>query len=179
MEVIRRRLPRHGQHGQSLVEFALVMPIIFLLIVAVFDMGRAVFAYTTLANAARQGARVAAVNQLYPAESITLCNESMPVEDPFPDGIPTWSARACTASAATSLGIHPGGVTVRYSTPSGSSLACPVGPSPSTTTPFHVGCIASITVTYHWTAITPVIGNLMGDIAMSATSQMPVERVFP
>jgi hypothetical protein len=49
--------------GQALVEFALVIPIFLLLSVALFDMGRAVFAYNTLTNAAREGARMAIVNQ--------------------------------------------------------------------------------------------------------------------
>ena len=49
--------------GQALVEFALVIPLFLLLMVALFDMGRAVFAYNTLTNAAREGARMAIVNQ--------------------------------------------------------------------------------------------------------------------
>ena len=58
--------PFHGkqaQRGQALVEFALVIPIFLLLLVAIFDLGRAVFAYNTLTNAAREGARLAIVNQ--------------------------------------------------------------------------------------------------------------------
>ena len=49
MSRIRRRLER----GQALVEFALVIPIFLLMLVALFDLGRAVFAYNTLTNAAR------------------------------------------------------------------------------------------------------------------------------
>jgi Flp pilus assembly protein TadG len=45
------------------VEFALVLPIFLLLVVSLFDLGRAVFAYNTLTNAAREGARLAIVNQ--------------------------------------------------------------------------------------------------------------------
>ena len=50
-----------------MVEFALVIPIFLLLLVAIFDLGRAVFAYNTLTNAAREGARLAAVNQYQPS----------------------------------------------------------------------------------------------------------------
>ena len=53
--------------GQALVEFALIIPLFLLLLVAVFDMGRAVFAYNTLTNAAREGARIAIVNQYEPS----------------------------------------------------------------------------------------------------------------
>jgi Flp pilus assembly protein TadG len=173
---------RRAQRGQGLAEFALVFPIIVLLLVGVFDIGRAVYAYTSIANAARQGARVAAVNQLYPSASDTTCNESMPVEDIAPDATPTWSARACAAAAATSLGLVPTNVAVSYAAPSGTSLACPAGPAPalpSANTPFHVGCIVSVTVTYTWSPITPIVSNFMGSIAMTSTSQMPLERVFP
>ncbi len=165
--------------GQGLVEFALVFPVIVLLLVAVFDIGRAVYAYNSVTNAARQGARVAAVNQLYPADSVTVCNESMPVEDTAVGTTPTWSARACAASAAVSLGVQPSQVALGYAPPAGVTLDCPAGPAPSAATPFHVGCIVSVTVTYRWSAITPIIGGLMGPITMSSTAQMPVERVFP
>ena len=40
-----------------------MIPLFLLLMVALFDMGRAVFAYNTLTNAAREGARMAIVNQ--------------------------------------------------------------------------------------------------------------------
>lgn len=173
------RSRRGAQRGQGLAEFALVFPIVVLLLVAAADIGRAVYAYTSIANAARQGARVAAVNQLYPDGSDTTCAENMPVEDISVGGTPTWSTRACAASAATSLGLSPSSVVVSYAAPSGSSLACPAGPAPSAATPFHVGCIASVTVSYTWAPITPIISSFMGPITMTSTSQMPVERVFP
>jgi Flp pilus assembly protein TadG len=45
------------------VEFALVLPVFVLTLVSLFDLGRGVFAYNTLTNAAREGARLAIVNQ--------------------------------------------------------------------------------------------------------------------
>ncbi len=45
--------------GQSLVEFALVVPILILIIVGTFDLGFAVYADNTLSLAAREGARYA------------------------------------------------------------------------------------------------------------------------
>ncbi len=54
---------RHSrQRGQSLVETAIVFPILFLLLAAVVDFGRAFDAYIVLTNAAREGARWGAVN---------------------------------------------------------------------------------------------------------------------
>jgi Flp pilus assembly protein TadG len=48
----------HSQpRGQTLVEFALILPIFLLLAVVIFDFGRAVYYYSTIHNAAREGAR--------------------------------------------------------------------------------------------------------------------------
>src|SRR5256885_7822484 len=53
--------------GQAMVEFAVVIPIFLLMLIALFDFGRAVFSYNTLTNAAREGARFAIVNQDKPS----------------------------------------------------------------------------------------------------------------
>jgi Flp pilus assembly protein TadG len=47
--------------GQSLVEFALIFPLIILLLMGLFDIGRAVLYYSTLNTAAREGTRLAIV----------------------------------------------------------------------------------------------------------------------
>ena len=54
---------RRDAKGQSLVELALILPIFLMLIIGLFDVGRAVYAYNTVANAARSAARVAIVDQ--------------------------------------------------------------------------------------------------------------------
>lgn len=48
-----------GEQGQALVEFALVLPLFFLLFFAVIEMGRVGHAYVSVSNAARTGVRVA------------------------------------------------------------------------------------------------------------------------
>ncbi len=53
---------RRRQSGQELVEFALVAPILFILVLGAFDLLRAVQVYNTAADAARQGARQAVAN---------------------------------------------------------------------------------------------------------------------
>lgn len=156
---------RRASGGQSLVEFSLVFPIIVLLIVGFFEIGRAVFAYNTIANAARQGVRVAAVNQL---ADVTDCDETRPVEDPYE---PHWSLRGCAIAAATVLGIGAANVSVSYVAPPGTTLDC----DPT----LHVGCIATVTVTYDFSVSTPFVSMLIGPIAMSQSSSMPIERVFP
>lgn len=49
------------ERGQSLVETAVVLPILLLLVAAVVDFGRAFDAYIVLTNAAREGARFGSV----------------------------------------------------------------------------------------------------------------------
>jgi hypothetical protein len=156
---------RRGGRGQSLVEFALVFPIIMLLIAGFFEIGRAVFDYNTLANAARQGARVATVNQL---ANVTECNEMWPIDDPYE---PHWSIRGCAILAGTTMGLTTANVSVSYAAPPDTTLTC----APT----LHVGCLASVTVTYHYTLSTPFVNKLIGPITMVQTSTMPVERVFP
>jgi Flp pilus assembly protein TadG len=160
-----RRPGRRHQRGQALVEFAFVLPIIVLLIAAFIEVGRAVFAWNTIANAARQGARVAAVNQL---TDTTDCDESRPVEDPY---VPHWSIRGCAVAAAGALGINASNVAVSYAPPPSTTLSC----DPT----LHVGCIAAITVTYNYSVSTPFLNWVIHSVTMSQTSQMPIERVFP
>lgn len=47
--------------GQSLIEFSLLLPILILLIMGLFDLGRAIFYYSVLNTAVREGTRYAIV----------------------------------------------------------------------------------------------------------------------
>jgi len=50
------------QRGQSLVEFALLLPLMLLIVTGLFDVARAVWEENTLAYAAREGTRFAIVH---------------------------------------------------------------------------------------------------------------------
>jgi Flp pilus assembly protein TadG len=50
---------KHKQRGQSLVEMALISPFLIMILLTVIDCGRAAYDYSTLAAAAREGARAA------------------------------------------------------------------------------------------------------------------------
>jgi hypothetical protein len=54
-----------AQRGQSLVEFALLLPLMLLIITGLFDVARAVWQENTLAYAAREGTRYAIVHGTY------------------------------------------------------------------------------------------------------------------
>ncbi len=57
-----RRTGRRRTRGQSLVEFALILPVMLVMLAAALDLGRVFYAHITLNNAAREGAFEAAVN---------------------------------------------------------------------------------------------------------------------
>jgi Flp pilus assembly protein TadG len=56
---VQRDLRRDGRRGQSLVEFALVLPIFMLIVFGIIDGGRVVFANNDMAQSTRNVARVA------------------------------------------------------------------------------------------------------------------------
>ena len=69
---LRHRLPvrlltnaatrlRASEHGQSLVEFSMILPIFLILVFALVDFGRGFYTWQVVTNAAREGARAAAV----------------------------------------------------------------------------------------------------------------------
>jgi len=69
MLAILKRLtgcPRKREDGQSLVEFALIVPIFLLVLFAIVDFGMAFHAWITVTNSAREGARVGAVRATSP-----------------------------------------------------------------------------------------------------------------
>lgn len=144
-----RRLVATRSRGQTLSEFALVIPLVLLIFLGLFDLGRAVYAYTTISNAAREGARVLIVDQGQTS------------------GV--YKAQIEAAGSATALGVAPGSVTVSFRSPDLSS-AC------ATRT---IGCVAEVSVPYSYTAITPIIGQLIGPISMSSTVRIPIERTNP
>ncbi|MCC6381994.1 MAG: pilus assembly protein [Dehalococcoidia bacterium] len=57
----RLRRLRESEKGQTLVEFALVLPFFLVLIFALVDFGRAYYTWQVVTNGAREGARAAAV----------------------------------------------------------------------------------------------------------------------
>ena len=58
----------HRTPGQAMLEFALVFPLILLIIIVFIDLGRIVYVYSALNNAVREGARYAVVTR-YPSSA--------------------------------------------------------------------------------------------------------------
>jgi Flp pilus assembly protein TadG len=53
----------HNKRGQAIVEMAIIVPILVLLLAAIFDIGRVMHDALTITYAAREGARAAAVGK--------------------------------------------------------------------------------------------------------------------
>lgn len=137
--------------GQSLVEFALVFPVFMVIVVGTVDVGRAVFSYNTLTNGAREGARLAAVNQ----------------------DIARVQSR--TASQAITLGLTNASITVNYVVDDGTDPA----DNPACDSPIALDCQAVVQASYTWAAITPLIGQLIGPQTFTAISVEPIEFTCP
>jgi Flp pilus assembly protein TadG len=133
---------RRSRQGQALAEFALVIPIILLAFMGIFDLGRMIFAYNNISNAAREGARTAIVNQ-------------------------NQAAIEAEARIGTT-GLAPSDVNVPVRV-----ITC------TPVTPVRIGCLISVRVDYTWRPLTPIIGNIVGPITLSATTAMPIEHVAP
>jgi Flp pilus assembly protein TadG len=64
MPIMRRRLlGAANDGGTAVVEFALLLPVLLFIVFGIIDFGRALNAQVTLTQAAREGARLTAVNQ--------------------------------------------------------------------------------------------------------------------
>jgi TadE-like protein len=58
----RTRSKHARSRGQGLVEFALVLPVFMVILIGMVDLGRAIWANNSVANAAREAARFASVH---------------------------------------------------------------------------------------------------------------------
>lgn len=68
-----------GGRGQSLVEFAMVLPLLLILVFGIIDFSMGLRSYISLTNATREGARFAAVGNpagAYPADCDGTSNTS-------------------------------------------------------------------------------------------------------
>jgi Flp pilus assembly protein TadG len=52
---------RRSECGAALVEFAIVLPLLLLLVFGIIDLGRLLYTYNNLTSAVREGARLASV----------------------------------------------------------------------------------------------------------------------
>ncbi len=95
--------------GQSLVELALLLPILFILIGLTIDMGRGIQAYITVNNAAREAVRYASMN---PTDTAGITNIAL--EELERGGLTPGNATVTVTGSGTGNPIQ---VTVTYAFP--------------------------------------------------------------
>ncbi len=65
--------PKRGtRRGQSLVEFTLVAPLLFLIMFVTIDFARLVYAYNAIGSAAREGTRILGLKSQLQSDCLTL-----------------------------------------------------------------------------------------------------------
>ncbi|HET6381279.1 MAG TPA: TadE family protein [candidate division Zixibacteria bacterium] len=136
---------RGGRRGQTLVEFALILPIFVLLLMGILDLGRAVYYSSTLSNAAREAARRAIVDQTCSHVSDFAVQRAVGMQN----------------VTTTVWWTSPTGATTRSCSPESGAAS--------------IGDITHVTVEYDFNAATPIIGNLVGTIHLQGESAFPVE----
>jgi Flp pilus assembly protein TadG len=168
-----RRHLRQESRGQALVEFALIVPVFILLLVGLFDLGRGVFAFNTISNAAREAARVAIVDQ----DCTTIKNEA--IKQAVSLGIAAsdvsvyiWDYTPANAGDFTDTANHR-----RACGATPGTTECPQTlPVANEQGSVSTGCVVEVLVNYQYSAATPIIGKIVGTFTMSAKSREPVER---
>jgi hypothetical protein len=137
------------------VEFALIVPLIVVLFMAIFDFGRAIYGMNAVGNAARMGVRTAIVNQNLSEIRQRAANQATAL------AVDTSGAGCWAVSADT-------GVCVRFDGSDGSVGGCPT---------VSVGCIAEVKVRWTFRAITPVIGSIIPAIPFESVTKQPIEAL--
>lgn len=146
-----RRGSANSDRGAAAVEFALLLPLLVLLIFGMIDFGRAINAQITLTQAAREGARVLAL-----PGGTTVGS----------DGQPAYVDRVI--AAGNGLGLTASNVTDLPDTSTPPETGCPSGSG-------NTGDDAVVKVTYTFTFITPV-GSIFGPTkTLTAEGVMPCE----
>ena len=152
------RRQRDRARGQTLAEFAIVIPLFLVAVIGLFDLGRAVFAYSALGNAAREGARLAIVNQ----------DEALV------------AARAQAVAVGVAIDTTADDLVAYYRKgPNADVETNPECDNSDDESELTVGCVAVVKPSSTWQALTPLIGTIVGPIQLQARSELPLEFVCP
>jgi TadE-like protein len=181
-----------GQRSQSMVEFAIVAPVLLLLLFGIVDFGRIIYTYATLSQAVNEGARAAIrASAVLPTNSevesavrqhavdVSLANPcpNGPITSAIPGPNQGWiyitepNPPATIESLAPSLENAPGGQAwLTAGGPAGhqATAGC------SDTNPAHDHAPLQVTIRYNFVPFTPLIQQVTANhivISASATYQ--------
>ena len=146
-----------------MVEFALILPVLLLILLGIIDGGRLVYAYNDVANAAREAGRTAIINQDFATIRVKAAQQATSL------GLSTADPGDC---------LDTGGPTM---TPAGTCAAFVKSDttSPEPCTPPRIGCNAIVSVKWEWRAIIPIVGDLIGPVPLISTTTQEIESVCP
>jgi Flp pilus assembly protein TadG len=133
----------------------MVMPVVLAIMLALFDLGRAVYSSNTLAQAARTGTRTAMVNQ-----NVT-------------------NVRTAAIAAAPTLGMSSSNVDVCFKLSTSSQTGCATSTDNCPQTTRVIGCLAIVKTHITYAPMTPVISLLWPSLSLSSTSIASIEYVCP
>ena len=181
---MRARPGRRGQRSQALAEFALVAPILLLMIFGIVDLGRAIFYYITIQHAAREGARVAALaSASLPTDANVLDQaggqlQGVSLAAPCPNGPLTTSTPP--AGAAWLFVTEPDPPSTVESSPPmnapGGEYPAAAAGSCSAVNPAAGRATLQVTIRYNFTLITPIASQLAVDrIVLTAAALVTTE----
>ncbi len=161
---------RRREGAQSMVEFALLAPLFFMLLLGVFDFGRAIYYYVSIAHGAREAARYAVardnggVNDLALLQQARLDLFSVPV-----DKRTSCSPDLCSIPTPPLTNLTYGQISPSYD----QRLALQgSAATPGTTTHYPL----TITLTFYFQPVTPIISQLVGNsITLTVQTTMVTE----
>lgn len=165
----RRLRGKSNERGASLVEFAVVAPLLFLLLFGVIEFARVVSAYTTVWTGAREGARYATTSGPSDITANTpRFRDCAGIEDAV-------QAKAITTSIATS------DITILWVDPSSGNTigdcddADATYPNPGTKSggswvlDIPSGTIISVEVEGTFNSVIPFVGSFLNGISLDST----------
>jgi Flp pilus assembly protein TadG len=158
---------KRSQSSQALIEFALISPVLLLLLFGIIDIGRAVFYYDTVNHAAREGARIVVKAPfMLPTNADVLSTVKtqligVPVTEPCPQG-PVTSATP-PANAAWLYVTEPNPPATVETTPPpnapGGEYSALASGGCSAVNPATSNVPLQVTVRFNLILITPVIAQ--------------------
>ncbi|WP_426938701.1 TadE/TadG family type IV pilus assembly protein [Pseudarthrobacter sp. S3] len=113
---------QNNERGAAAVEFAILLPLLLLLVLGTIEFGRAYNAQITLTNAARDGARVMAIANDPAGAKTAARNAAASVSTAIPTSDVTLSTTICSTGTQVTL-------TIKYSLSTITGIA---GPFPMT-----------------------------------------------
>jgi hypothetical protein len=185
---------RTNEEGQGLVELAMVLPVFMLAVFGLFDVGRLVYVNSTLSQAAREGARVAATEAgwigltgngcVADASAITSANPGAHV---CPTDIAAFDAHVVGAVNRMTVSVGP--LSAVYLSCNEDSVADPApsgvwtdasggggnGCQDGAGNPLgSPGRVVSVRVEYTYQPMTPLVSSMLGAIGLSGSATMVV-----